>query len=122
MATMIWCDAFTCFYVLLVGLVFVAAMCTRRGARFPTRVDVRGVGHLPARPYRIEDKLSQGSTSHDRAPTPIKGLYASVLEVYARQFEEANRAHPAPCHGLSEARGQITLGSRPRRLAGRSYS
>ncbi len=89
MATMIACDAFTCFYLLLVGLLFVAAMCTRRDGRSPACVDVRGIGRLPDRLYRTEDGLSQGLTGHDPDGTSIKGLYNPVLDVYARQFEEA---------------------------------
>src|SRR5438105_4766355 len=89
MATMIASDPFLCFYLLLFGLVFVAALCTGRGGRSPTRVDVRGVGRLPAWLCRIEGGLPQGLTGHNSGPTPIEGSYASGLEVYARQFEEA---------------------------------
>ena len=89
MATLIWCDAFTCLYFLLYGLMFVGVLCTRRGGRSPTRVAMRDVGRLPARFYGIEDGLTQGLTRHNSGRMPIKGLYASVLEVYARRFEEA---------------------------------
>lgn len=89
MATMISCDASAWFYLLLFGLLFAAAMATRHGGRSPTRVDVRGVGRLPARLYRIEDGPPQGLTGHDSGRMPLKGSYAAVLEVYGRQFEEA---------------------------------
>ena len=89
MVRMISFDAFTCFYSLLVGLLFVATLCTRRHGRSLTCVDVRGVCRLPTRPHRVEDGLPQGLMGRNPGRTRSKGLDASVLEVYARQFEEA---------------------------------
>jgi hypothetical protein len=89
MATTILCDAFTWFYLLLFASLFVAALCTRRDGRSPTRLDVRDIGGLPAWLCRIEDGLPRDLTGRDSDRTPIKGLYASELEVYARQFQEA---------------------------------
>jgi hypothetical protein len=89
MATTIASDPFTCFYLLLFGLVIVAALCTGRGGRSARRVDVRGVSRLPAWLGRIEDDLLWELTGHNSGRTPIQGSYASGLEVYARQFEEA---------------------------------
>src|SRR5947209_9807282 len=89
MATTILCDPVTRFYLLLVASLFVAALWTRRDGRSPTRLDVRDIGRLPAHLYRIGDNFPRGLTGHHPGRTPIKGPYASVLEEYARQFEEA---------------------------------
>ena len=89
MATLISCDAFLRCCLLLFGLVLVAALCTRRGGRSPTRVDVRGVCRLPARLRRMEDGFPQGRTGHDSSRTRLQGVDTSSFEVYARQFEEA---------------------------------
>jgi hypothetical protein len=82
-------DAFTYFYLLLFGLVFVAALCTRRKGRSPTCVDVRGVGRLPARLDRIENRVSVRLTGPISGRTRVPGLDTSGLDVYAREFEEA---------------------------------
>jgi hypothetical protein len=89
MARMISCDAFTYFYLLLFGLVFVAALCIRRDGRAPTCVDVRGVGRLPARLCRIENGSSVRLTRLNSGRTRVRGLDNSALGAYARQFEEA---------------------------------
>jgi hypothetical protein len=89
MMRMISFDAFTCFYSLLVGLLFVATLCTRRHGRSLTCVDVRGVGRLPAQLHRIENRVPIRLTGPNSGRTRVRGLDTSGLEVYARQFEEA---------------------------------
>jgi hypothetical protein len=89
MAGMLLCDASTCFYLLLVGLLFVAALFTPRNGHSPACVDVRAVGRLPTRLHRLEERVSSRLTGPDfgRARDPGSGAFA--LEVYARQFGEA---------------------------------
>jgi len=89
MATIIASDPFIGFYLLLFGLVLVAALCTGRGGPSPICVDVRGGSRLPARLGRIEEDFLWKLTRHSSGRTPMKGSYASGLEVYARQFDEA---------------------------------
>jgi hypothetical protein len=115
MARTIWCDAFTWFLLLSVGLMFVAARLTRGNSRSPTgvverignglrssatsdchgrslaSVAERGVGHLPGRPDRIRNRVLGLLT--ETAPrcrrTGVRESDIPSLEAYARQFDEA---------------------------------
>ena len=122
MATLITFDAYTCVYLLLFGLMLLAALCVRGGGHSPTSVDVRGVGSWSARLSRIEERLPQGLTGHDFGRPHLKGLHASVLDVYPRQSEEAIKRAQFSTTGPAEAGGQKTLPSTPRQLTGVRYS
>jgi hypothetical protein len=89
MESIISCDAFTYFYLLLFALVFIAALCTRRNGRSPTCAEVRGVGRLSAGLYRIENRVPVRPIGPNSCRTRVRRLDASGLEVYARKFEEA---------------------------------
>jgi hypothetical protein len=85
------CEAFAWFYLLSVGLLFVAALLTRGNGRSPTGVALRGVGRLPACPDRIANRvpgrLTQPGPCCGR--TGVRESDIPGLEGYARQFEEA---------------------------------
>ena len=85
------CDAFTWFYLLSVGLIFVAARLTCGNSRSHTGVALRGVGRLPVWPDRIANRvpgrLTQTGPRCGR--TGAREPDIPGLEGYARQFEEA---------------------------------
>jgi hypothetical protein len=82
-------DPFTYFFLLLVGLLLVAALCTDRNRGSPPRVDVRGVGRLPARLSRVESRVPLRLSGLLPGHTRDGGIDTPGLEVYARQFEAA---------------------------------
>jgi hypothetical protein len=76
MATSISSDAFTGLFVLLFGLLLIAALCARGNVRRRTGVAGRGGGRL------AETGLGSGRTRGRESDFPS-------LEAYGRQFEEA---------------------------------
>jgi hypothetical protein len=89
MVRMIVSDPFPYFYLLLVGLFFVAAKCTGRNGRSPPCVAMQDVHRQPAGLSRFEPRVPVPLTEPNSGRTRIGGFDTSRLEVYARQFEEA---------------------------------
>jgi hypothetical protein len=98
MIAITWSDAFSGFSLLLAGLVLVTAMYTPLGwflfqrwpsGRSPSRIDVRRIGRLPARLYRIENRGLVRPMELSSGRRRVREWNGSGLEVCARQFEKA---------------------------------
>jgi RND family efflux transporter MFP subunit len=85
------CEAFAWFYLLAVGLIFVAARLTRGNSRSATGVALRGVARLPAWPDRIANRVAGRLTQTGPrcGRTGVRESDIPGLDGYARQFEEA---------------------------------
>jgi len=89
MVRMITGDAFTHFYLLLVGMFLVAALCTRYKGPARTAGDGQGVDRPNARFQRVDDRVRVRPPGPHAGHRDVRGFDAAALELYARRFEEA---------------------------------
>ena len=84
-------DAFTCLYLLYIGVLFVVVLWPRGDGRPPTGVVDRGIDRLPGRPDRIANRVlgRLTETGPRCGRTGARESDIPGLEGYARQFEEA---------------------------------